>query len=302
MKESKTRAAAGRPGWIERHYLALFLAPSLILLIAFAGYITISLIYLSLCNWNVSNPTPVFAGVGNYISIFRDMSFWKSLGRTCVYLICTVTGEVVTGFIAAYLFNREMRGIRILRTLILIPMAITPVVAGMFWKVMYNTSYGPINYFLSLVGIQGPAWIASSRTAFFSVLIVNIWQWMPFSFLTITAGLASLPTDVYEAARIDGASSRQILFQVTIPMMKQVLLTLVLLRSIEALKAYDLVYIMTSGGPGEATQLLPFYIYTKGFTWFDFGSAAAMSLILLVIANNLFKLFINKTGVKVFYE
>lgn len=302
MKKPSDNTAPGRSGWAERHYLALFLAPSLILLLAFAGYITISLIYLSLCSWNVSSPAPVFTGIGNYVSIVRDMSFWKSLGRTCIYLIATVTGEVVTGFITAWLFNRKLRGIRILRTLILIPMAITPVVAGMFWKVMYNTSYGPINYFLSLAGIKGPAWIASGRTAFLSVLVVNIWQWMPFSFLTITAGLASLPTDVYEAARIDGASSMQILFRVTIPMLKQVLLTLVLLRSIEALKAYDLVYIMTSGGPGEATQLLPFYIYTKGFTWFDFGAAAAMSLILLVIANNLFKLFINKTGVKVFYE
>ena len=288
--------------WGEKHYVALFLAPALLILIAFAGYITFALIYLSLCDWNVSNPTPVFSGIGNYINILKDLSFWKSLGRTLAYLVSTVTGEVVIGFFAAYVFNRKIKGIRILRTLVLIPMAITPVVAGMFWKVMYNTSYGPINYFLSLIGIEGPAWIASAQTAFLSVVIVNIWQWMPFSCLTVTAGFASLPEDVYEAARIDGASSMQILFQVTIPMMKQVLLTLVLLRSIEALKAYDLIYVMTSGGPGEATQVLPFYIYTRGFTWFDFGTAAAMSLILLFIANNGFQLFINKTGVKVFYE
>lgn len=289
-------------GWVEKRYLFCFLAPSMIILTAFAAYITIALIYLSLCNWNVSNPTPVLAGLTNYISILRDTSFWKSLGRTFLYLICTVTGEVGIGFFVAYIFNKEIRGIRYLRTLILIPMAITPVVAGMFWKVMYNASYGPINYFLSLIGLKGPAWIASDQTAFWSVLVVNIWQWMPFSFLTITAGFHSMPTDVYEAAKIDGASNLQTLFYVTLPMMKQVLLTLVLLRAIEAMKAYDLVYVMTSGGPGEATQLLPFYIYTKGFTWFDFGYAAAMSLILLFIANYLFKLFINKTGVRVFYE
>lgn len=288
--------------WVERRYLFCFLAPSMIILVAFAAYITIALIYLSLCNWNVSNPTPVFAGLANYIGIIKDTSFWKSLGRTFLYLICTVIGEVGIGFFVAYVFDREIKGIRYLRTLILIPMAITPVVAGMFWKVMYNTSYGPINYFLSLIGIKGPAWIASDQTAFWSVLVVNIWQWMPFSFLTITAGLHSMPGDVYEAAQIDGAGKIQTLLYVTVPMMKQVLLTLILLRAIEAMKAYDLVYVMTSGGPGEVTQLLPFYIYTKGFTWFDFGYAAAMSLILLFIANYLFKLFINKTGVKVFYE
>ena len=289
-------------GWVEKRYLLCFLAPSLVILVAFAAYITVALIYLSLCNWNVSNPSPVFTGLTNYISIIKDLSFWKSLGRTFLYLACTVTGEVVIGFFVAYVFNREVKGMRFLRTLILIPMAITPVVAGMFWKVMYNASYGPINYFLSLLGVHGPAWIAADQTAFWSVLVVNIWQWMPFSFLTITAGLHSMSRDVYEAAQIDGAGEMQTLRYVTIPMMKQVLLTLVLLRSIEAMKAYDLVYVMTSGGPGEATQLLPFYIYTKGFTWFDFGYAAAMSLILLVIANYLFKFFINKTGVKIFYE
>lgn len=250
----------------------------------------------------MTNPSPVFTGLTNYVNIVKDPSFWKSLGRTFLYLICTVTGEVVLGFFVAYVFDKQISGMRFLRTLVLIPMAITPVVAGMFWKVMYNTSYGPVNYFLSLIGIKGPAWIASDKTAFWSVLIVNIWQWMPFSFLTITAGLHSISRDVYEAAQIDGAGKMKTLFYVTIPMMKQVLITLVLLRAIEAMKAYDLVYVMTSGGPGEATQLLPFYIYTKGFTWFDFGYAAAMSLILLVIANNLFKFFINKSGVNVFYE
>lgn len=288
--------------WAEKKYIFCFLAPAMIILTAFAAYITISLIYLSLCNWNVTNPSPVFTGLTNYVNIVKDPSFWKSLGRTFLYLIFTVTGEVVLGFFVAYVFDKQISGMRFLRTLVLIPMAITPVVAGMFWKVMYNTSYGPVNYFLSLIGIKGPAWIASDKTAFWSVLIVNIWQWMPFSFLTITAGLHSISRDVYEAAQIDGAGKMKTLFYVTIPMMKQVLITLVLLRAIEAMKAYDLVYVMTSGGPGEATQLLPFYIYTKGFTWFDFGYAAAMSLILLVIANNLFKFFINKSGVNVFYE
>ena len=130
----KMMKKAGR--WVEKRYLICFLAPSMIILVAFAAYITIALIYLSLCNWNVSNPTPAFTGLTNYLSILRDTSFWKSLGRTFLYLICTVTGEVGIGFFIAYVFNRKMKGMRYLRTLILVPMAITPVVAGMFWKVM----------------------------------------------------------------------------------------------------------------------------------------------------------------------
>jgi multiple sugar transport system permease protein len=155
---------------------------------------------------------------------------------------------------------------------------------------------------LSLIGIVGPEWLGSTKTAFLSLVLVTIWQNTPFSFLMITAGLTSLPTDVYEAAVIDGANSPQVLFRITIPMLKQVFLTLILLRMIEAFKAFDLIYTMTRGGPGTATQVMPFYLYIRGFEWFDLGYAAALSVALLFFSNFAFQTYINKTGVKVFYE
>jgi multiple sugar transport system permease protein len=181
-------------------------------------------------------------------------------------------------------------------------MAMTPVVVALFWKIMYDPVLGPVNYFLSLLGITGPQWLGSTSTAFISVVLVNIWEWAPFSFLVITAGLTTLPKDAYEAAVIDGATGFQILFRLTIPMLKQVLLTLILLRSIEAIKAFDLIFVMTKGGPGNATQVMPFYLYLRGFQWFDLGYAAALSVFLIVFTNILFQAFINKTGVRVFYE
>lgn len=288
--------------WLEKRYIGCFLAPALCIMGAFALYITVALIYLSLCSWNTTSPAPSFIGISNYLNILKDTVFWKSLGRTMIFVVCTVTGEIVLGFIVAYALNRKIRGLGVIRTLVIVPMAVTPVVAAMFWKIMYDPSLGPVNYFLSLLGIRGPEWLGSTSYALISVLIVNIWEWMPFSFLTITAGLNALPKDAYEAAMIDGATKFQTLFKLTIPMLKQVLLTLILLRTIDAMKAFDLVFTMTRGGPGESTQLLPYYIYLKGFQWFDLGYAAALSLVLLLICNYGFKFFINKTGVKVFYD
>jgi multiple sugar transport system permease protein len=288
--------------YFEKRHIGCFLAPAMIILVAFAAYITIALIYLAFCDWNVRSPAPTFAGVTNFFKMARDWEFWTSLGRTFLYMIISVTGEIVIGFFMAYTLNRRIPGLGIIRTLIIVPMAMTPVVVAMFWKILYDPVLGPINYFLSLAGITGPQWIGSSGTAFLSILIVNIWEWAPFSFLVITAGLTALPGDVYEAAVIDGANSIQVLFRLTIPMLKQVLLTLILLRSIEAMKAFDLIFVMTRGGPGNVTQVMPFYVYLRGFQWFDLGYAAALAVVLLVITNIFFQQFINKTGVRVFYD
>jgi multiple sugar transport system permease protein len=287
---------------LEKRHIAIFLAPALFLLVVFVAYLTISLLYLSLCDWNVRSPSPKFTGLNNLFKLVRDLEFWLSMVRTIVYMLMTVTGEIFIGFIMAYTLNRKIRGLGMLRTLIIIPMAMTPVVVALFWKIMYDPVLGPVNYFLSFLGISGFQWLGSSSTAFMSVVIVNIWEWAPFSFLVITAGLTSLPKDAYEAAVIDGANAVQILFRLTIPMLKQILLTLVLLRSIEAIKAFDLIFVMTRGGPGTTTQVMPFYLYLRGFQWFDLGYAAALAVFLIIFTNILFQTFINKTGVRVFYE
>lgn len=288
--------------WAEKRSNVLLLLPSLMVLLVFGIYLIGALIYLSFCDWNVQTPAPVFSGIDNYIAIVKDPNFWASLGRTAIYVIASVAAQVVLGFVVAYALNRRIPGLGVLRTLMIVPMAMTPVIVGIFWKILLDPSLGPINYYLSCVGISGPQWLAAKETALASVITVSVWASIPFCFLTITAGMNALPKDVYEAATVDGATKFQALFKLTLPMLKQVLLTLIILRSIDALKAFDFIYTMTNGGPGDATQILPFYIYLKGFHWFDFGAAAALSVVLLVIAGVLCKVFINKTGVKEYYE
>lgn len=287
--------------WFEKRYIGCFLAPALIILYGIAIYFTIALVYLALCNWNVKSPTPTFSGLQNFAAIFQDTHFWSSLGRTLIYIVATVSCEIVLGFIAAYAVV-QISHVGVIRTLIITPMATTPVVVGLFWKVMLSPDFGPVNYFLGCIGIHNVTWLASNKTALGSIVLMNVWEWMPFSFLVITAGLQSIPLEICEAAMIDGASAWQSLVKVKIPMMKQLMLTLVILRIIDALKAFDLVFVTTQGGPGEATQVLPFYIYLKAFDWFNFGYAAALSVIVLIIANVISKVFIKYTGVNSFNE
>ena len=278
------------------------MTPAMAILLAFAVYITISLVYLALCNWNIRSPSPSFSGPSNFIAIARDNAFWQSLMRSAVFTVSSVFFEIILGFFMAYVLSKKIRALGLVRTLLIVPMAMTPVVIAMFWKIMYDPTLGPINYFLSLIGIRGPEWLGSTSTAFLSVIIVNVWQWVPFSFLVLTAGMAALPEEPYESARIDGANEFQIMLKLTLPMLKPIFLMLMLLRGVDAFKAFDLVFVMTRGGPGEVTQLLPYYIYLRGFQWFDLGYAAALSLVVLLFVNCVVSLFIKKTGVLAFYE
>lgn len=286
----------------EKKYIVCFFAPAMVILIGFAGYITVELFYLALTRWNIKSPTPTFIGIKNFIDIAVDVNFWRALSITSIFTVCSVTLEIVLGFIVAFALFRKIAGLGIVRTLVIIPMAMTPVVVAMFWKIIYDPTLGPLNYFLSLVGITGPEWLSSTRIALFSLILVNVWEWMPFSFLVITAGMSALPKDVYDAAMIDGANFFQIIYKITVPMLKQVLLVLILLRTIDALKTFDLVFVMTHGGPGDVTQILPFYIYLKGFKWFDLGYASALSVVLLFFVMLIVRTYINNTGIKVFYE
>jgi multiple sugar transport system permease protein len=178
-------------------------------------------------------------------------------------------------------------------------MAITPAVAGLMWRILYDPTLGFINYLLSLVGIQGPAWVARANTALLAVILVDIWQWTPFAMLVIAAGLQSLPIEPYEAAKIDGATSLQTLFYITIPLLKQVLLILILIRGIDAIKTFDIIFVLTNGGPGTATQTLVFYNFLRGFHWFNLGYASTISVVLMITVIIIVKLFIKYTGVRI---
>ncbi|MGE5582355.1 MAG: carbohydrate ABC transporter permease [Bacillota bacterium] len=283
--------------WSEKHFGFVLMAPATIYLAAVALYVTVFLVYYSLCNWSVSSPQPSFIGLVNYAQILKDSKFWESIVLTVVFLITAVGVEVILGFAIALLLNQQIYGVKIIRTLLILPMAMTPVVSGLIWRILYDPTLGLINYLLSFIGIKGPAWVATAGTALPAVILVDIWQWTPFAFLVITAGLQSLPAEPYEAASIDGAGPFQVLFRITIPLLKQVLLILILLRGIDVIKVFDTIYVITNGGPGTATQTLVFYTFLKGFQWFDLGYASAMAMFLLFAVTILVQFFVKRTGV-----
>jgi multiple sugar transport system permease protein len=283
--------------WSEKHFGFVLMAPATFYLAAIALYVTIFLVYFSLCNWSVSSPKPSFIGLANYSEILSDLKFWQSILLTIIFLVSAVGVELILGFAIALLLNRPIFGVKVIRTLLILPMAMTPVVSGLIWRILYDPTLGLINYLLSLVGIKGPAWVATASTALPAVILVDVWQWTPFAFLVITAGLQSLPAEPYEAASIDGAKPHQVLFHITIPLLKQVLLILILLRGIDVIKVFDIIYVITNGGPGNATQTLVFYTFLKGFQWFDLGYASAMAMFLLLAVTVLVQLFVKRTGV-----
>jgi multiple sugar transport system permease protein len=205
--------------------------------------------------------------------------------------------QIILGLFIAVLMESILVGTGLMRALIILPMAVTPAVSGLIWRILYDPTLGLLNYLLSLIGIKGLAWVANSSTALASIILVDIWQWTPFSVLLIAAGLKALPIEPYESARIDGANSIQLFFYVTLPLLKNTLYVLILFRSIDIIKVFDIIYVITGGGPGVATQTATYYAFVQGFGWFNLSYASTIALAILVIVICLTEIFIRRTGV-----
>ena len=281
----------------DRPFLIAAIAPATAFLMLFAFYATAYLIYSSLHNWNISNPSPVFAGLRNFAFLLSDANFWESLWRTFVYLVFALVLQMILGLIIAVLMDSIVVGTNVMRAIIILPMAITPVVSGLIWRILYDPTLGLLNYLLSLVGIKGAAWVANSSTALAAIVLVDIWQWTPFSVLLVAAGLKALPTEPYESARMDGASAIQLFFYVTLPLLKNTLYVLILFRSIDIIKVFDIIYVITGGGPGVWTQTATYYTFLQGFGWFNLGYASTIALTILIFVIVLTEIFIRRTGV-----
>lgn len=269
--------------WRTRWAPLFFLLPMAVAIIAIVLFPMISLINNSLYRWNLLTGIRTWAGLGNYWMVLTDLLFLRSMLRTVVYTIGVVTIELGLGFLLAVIFSRKIMGQGLIRSLLIAPMLIAPVAVGLIWRFMYEPTIGIINYFLSLIGIPTLRWISDTSTALASVGIAEIWQWTPFVFLVFLAGLQGIPRSVIEAATLDGANARQIMFEMQIPMLRRVILIIALLRLIDVFKTFDLVYVITRGGPGNSTYLIAFYNYVVGFTQFRMGAASATAFIILNI-------------------
>lgn len=289
VSESQAISVAGRArgNTQQRDWIRwAFLLPTVLVLFVITIYPMINSFWNSLHYFNLFTPDDKrFVGLGNYGDLLtKDPTFWTVMRITFIYTIGVVAVQFVGGLGMALLLDRAMRGISVLRTLIIVPILISPVVVGLTWRYMYEP-WGVLNYVLGRFGIAPVEWVSQPNTALMSIMIVDIWQWTPFVVLVLLAGLQSIPREVVEAAALDGLKFRQYFTRILWPLLRPVALIVLLIRMMDALKVFDTVYMLTRGGPGISTYVASMYNYVLFFGNYQVGYAAAMSYIILIIVN-----------------
>lgn len=262
-----------------------FLTPTLVVLGVTAllplGYsLYLSFFRLKL---NLPNAAPSFVGFDNYARMLSDNMLHISTWNTFFFAVVSVTLELVLGLMVAMVICSDKKWARIVTSIFMIPMIMAPVAIGTLWRMMLDASTGVINYFLSFFGIASVTWLSNPTTAMLSVILVNVWQLTPWVTVICAAGLKALPVDCLQAALVDGATPGQVFRKIILPLMKPVLVIVLMIRFIDAFKVFDTVYVMTNGGPGAATEMLPNYIYRQGLKFFDAGYAAALAIVFVLV-------------------
>lgn len=277
-----------------------WLLPLVALLVVFTIYPLIYNIWLSFHEFAPRKRALVFVGLANWEQLLNDTRFWGSLGVTFTYFIVALIFEIALGMAIALLLDDELPGFGALRAILSMTLVIPPAIAGMMFLLMQDPQFGAITYFLNVLGLLDKTTpiLATSSLALAGVLLVEIWQWTPFMVLIFLAGLRSLPSEPYEAAMIDGASSFQMFRRLTLPMMSRVIAVAVLLRGIDLFRVFDYVFVMTSGGPGTSTYSLSLYAWQQTFTFLKWGYGATLSLVSLAIIMILANIFIKAFKVR----
>jgi multiple sugar transport system permease protein len=263
----------------RRALLVLFL-PGFIYLVVVRIIPAVFTIGMSFSKWNLKGGVaPSFAGFSNYVALAHDAGFGVALARTLIFTACATTIELSLGVGIAMLLNRRFMARRMMRTVVLAPMVITPAVVGMMWFILFHDTIGPLNWFLSAFHLGPIGWLTDPRVAMFSVLLTDIWHWTPFMFLLSLAALQAVPAESLEAAAVDGATPFQSLRLVLLPAIADTLLVAAVLRAMEAFELFAEPYVMTGGGPGTATETISLHIYKAAFSFFDMGYAGAMIVV-----------------------
>lgn len=267
----------------EKRAYILYLIPAFAI-IAFLGiYPLLYELYLSLRTYNLLRPWYVreWVGLSNYVDILRDGRVWHSLKLTFYFVGAAVSIEFLCGLGVALLFNRELTGTSILRMLVIVPMAITPVAVALIWRYLVHDTFGVITYLMEKLGWSF-GWYGGLATAMPTIIFIDVWEWTPFVFLILLAGLLALPREPVESAKIDGASGFQIFTYITLPLLKPVIIIAILLRLVDALKIFDIIWVLTKGGPGHATEVYNIFVYLQGFRYYNMGYAGALGILLFV--------------------
>lgn len=272
----------------ERLLKMCFIVPAVIYLLLLSVFPFVYSVYLSLFEARLTRMDRMyFVGFENYANLLTDPLFLKAIQNTVVLTVSSIALEIVLGYFAAKIFLslRGLRAGKVLRSVAIVPMMITPICVGLIFGYILNPTLGIANYLLSGVGIEPMSWFGDPSLALLSVILINVWQWAPFMMLLTLAGLVSIPESLYEAAELEGAKWHHVARWIELPAIRDVILIGVILRVIDNFKLFDLVYVTTRGGPGDATELITYFAYRQDFQFFQvgYGSAAAVIILLLSI-------------------
>jgi multiple sugar transport system permease protein len=275
-----------RARWRRRNWTPdLLLAPALVAIAAVMGFPLLYLCYMSLHKWSlIGYAAPAFVGAGNFTALVGDERFTQSLFRTLYFTALGLATNLPAGLGIALLLNHDFFGRGFLRALLIFPMVATPVAMGLVWVVMLDPSLGIVRYLLGLVGVANPPlWLSDTRWVIPTLVTVDAWMWTPMVALICSAGLAALPIEPFEAATVDGASAWQRFRYLTLPLLMPMLLVAAMLRLMDLLKVIDIVYVMTSGGPGHASETINLYNYLVALSYDKIGYGSAVALVLFAL-------------------
>ncbi|MEB6253288.1 sugar ABC transporter permease [Mammaliicoccus sciuri] len=271
----------------SKYFKYLMIVPALIILAMVTFYPMINSFWISLHEWDLttSNKIGQFIGLDNYIRAFKDPIFWNSVKVTLIFTLATVFITIALAILIGLLLSRDKKYLSFIRAILIIPFALSPALVGYSWKFMLNPDYGVFDKIIGTIfpPLDHIVWLGNPMTALFSLVSVAVWIWLPFMSLMFISGIMGLPEEVYEAARMDGANYIQIFFKITLPLLRPIILLATILMTMFALKQFDPIVTMTSGGPGNSTEVLNFLVYQTSFRYFEMGYGAALGYILAII-------------------
>jgi multiple sugar transport system permease protein len=259
-----------------------FVLPALIVVIAVIVFPWVFTIWMSMHEWKVGTPT-AFVGLSNYLRLPNDPRFVEAVWHTLVYTVLSVILPLVLGTLAAVVFHQKFPLRGFLRGLFIMPMMATPVAIALVWTMMFHPQLGVLNYLLSLIGLPPQLWVFDPGTVIPSLVLVETWQWTPLVMLIVLGGLAALPTEPYESALIDGASFWQMFRYITLPLITPFLFIAAMIRMIDAVKSFDIIFAITQGGPGSASETINLYLYSVAFVYYDVGYASAIVVVFFAL-------------------
>ena len=282
MRESRPDTSTTLPQQWRRPSYWPFVLPAMIVVLAVIVFPWIFTVWMSLHEWKVGQPT-VFVGLFNYLRMPKDPRFVEAIWHTLYYTALSVILPLIFGTLAAVVFHQKFPFRGFMRGLYIMPMMATPVAIALVWTMMFHPQLGVLNYLLSIVGIPSQLWVFHPGSVIPSLVLVETWQWSPLVMLIVLGGLAAIPTEPYESALIDGASFWQMFRYITLPLITPFLFIAGMIRLIDALKSFDIIFAITQGGPGSASETINLYLYSVAFVYYDIGYGSAIALVFFVL-------------------